>query len=138
MVQKPKAMHFHEPVTVQFVQFRQGVMETDASGGEVFTGMIDGFFGVPPDGMQFDAYVKLSVGASFVDDAYEVMVAPALAQLGAHPEFRRLAYEYLNQCMSGMLGPHWGRMPGLTASNNLMQMPGRAVTLDFDGGSTTW
>lgn len=108
--------------SVHFLQLRQGLMETDTEGGEVFIGAIDAVFGIPLDGTQFDALVKLSVGASFRDDAYEVSVAPALARLGARPDFWRAAHAYVHQCMSSILGPHWALKTGLTASNNLMQM----------------
>jgi hypothetical protein len=131
-------LHFTGTVVVQFHTFVQGTMETEAAGNQVFVGVARGLFGTPPNGKAFEARVKLSVGASFVDDAYEVLVPPVLSQLGARPAFRAAAYEYVDLCMSTMLGPHWKRMTGLTATNNVIRRPGALVSIDFSAGSEGW
>lgn len=83
--------------------------------------------------------MKLSVGAHFTEDAYEVQLHPALAQLDARPELRRAAYEYVDQCMSTMFGSQWKQMIGLSATNNVVQMPGTPVVLEFgDGVAGAW
>jgi hypothetical protein len=138
MTDPNKRLRFSGPITVQFRQFRQGLMQTDADGDQTFIGMVDGIFGVPPNGARFEAQVKLSVGASFTEDAYEVVVPEALAELGARPEFRRAAYEYVDMCMSSMVGPQWAQMTGMLAQNNLFQIPGPAVVVTFEDGSASW
>jgi hypothetical protein len=131
-------VQFSGSIQVKFLTFLQGLMETDQKGDQAFVGVIRGIFGSPPDGTQFDVQVKLSVGADFTDDAYEITVHPALAQLGAHPVLRRAAFDFVNGCMSMMVGPNWRRMTGLTATNNVIQRPGPLLTIEFHDGTPAW
>ncbi len=125
-------------ISVQFVQFRQGLMETAPDGAPVFIGRLDGMFGVPPDGTRFEAEVKLAVGASFDENAYEVIVPREMARLGALPDFRQAAMAYLHGAMTMMLGPNWARVRGLTAQNNLIAVPGPLVELDLPDDQPGW
>jgi len=113
-------------------------MQTEPDGAQAFVGIVQGFFGTPPNGTRFDAQVKLTVGAGFKDDAYEVFVHPALAQLGAHPSFRQAALDYVHQCMSFMVGVNWREAAGLTAMNNVIQTPGPLVAITFEESGVSW
>ena len=138
MTDSSKRLRFSGAMGFQFMAFLQGVMQTQGDGSQVFVGVIRGAFGVPPNGSGFEAQVKLSVGASFAEDAYEVTVPPQLADLGARPEFRKAAFDYVNMCMSSMVGPSWRHMTGLTATNNVIQIPGPLVTIQFPDTPEAW
>lgn len=133
-----KPLRFTGTIGVQFQTFLQGLMQTDEQGSQAFVGVVQGFFGNPPNGTRFEARVKLSVGAFFSEDAYEVMVHPALSQLGARPELRTAALDFVNRCMTMMVGPNWRQMTGLTATNNVIQTPGPLVTIEFGPDSAGW
>jgi hypothetical protein len=135
---KNAPLQFTGSVTVQFHTFFQQNMETDAEGNDVFVGVARGYFGTPPRGTEFDAFVKLTVGAKFTENAYEVIVDPALARLVAHPEFRWAAYDFVDRCMVRLAGPNWQRLTGVTAQSNLIQAPGPFVTIDFAASSDAW
>jgi hypothetical protein len=138
MTQPPDRLHFTGSIHVQFVVFLQGLMQTEPDGSQVFIGSVRGLFGTPPDGTLFQATVKLSVGAEFKEDAYEVAVHPALAELGARPELRAAAFRYVDQCISSTVGPGWRHSTGLTMESNVFQVPGEVVRIDFDGSSEAW
>jgi hypothetical protein len=125
-------------VHFQFRQFLQGHMSTDVAGNQIFVGVVRGMYGTPPNGSFFDAQVKLSVGAQFTDDAYEVVLPPALALLGARAEVRKAAYDYIDGCMRSMVGPSWNRMTGLRATNNVIVADGPMHVLDFERVAEGW
>lgn len=131
-------LRFSGTIQIQFVAFLQSLMQTAPDGAQAFVGRVQGFFGTPPNGTRFEAQVKLTVGAGFQDDAYEVFVHPALAQLGAHPTLRQAALEYVHQSMSFMVGDNWRELSGLTATNNVIQTPGPLVAVTFEEGGVTW
>ena len=131
-----KPLQFSGQVHVQFREFLQSEMSTDSHGNQVFIGYLVGIFGTPPSGARFEAQVKLSVGANFTEDAYELTVHPALAQLAARSELRQAAFDYVNACMSSMVGPNWTRMTDLTSTNNVFIQP--TITIVFSTGSDGW
>lgn len=130
---------FDGPISVQFFEFGQQLMNRE-SGDAVFVGIARGVFGVPPNGERFEVRVKLSTGADFTDDAYEVEVHPDLAQLGARPDFRAAAFNYVDLALNAMFGETWRRLPaGVLAQNNLVQIPGAVTVIKFgESGPSTW
>jgi len=133
-----KPLSFSGDISFQFMSFAQHEMTTDAVGNQVFTGIASGAFGTPPSGTRFDATIKLSVGAAFTDDAYEVLLHPALAALAAKPEVRKAVFDYANACMSTMVGPQWVHMTGLTAMRNLFQMQSPMFVVSFPETNDSW
>lgn len=115
-----KPVHFSGVVHYQFVGFRQSQMYTDETGTQVFVATADGVFGTPPNGTPFDTEIRLTLGASMTEDAYQVRVHEDLAELGARPEFAASAREYSATCMQAMFGPLWNLMTQVVARNNLV------------------
>jgi hypothetical protein len=138
MTNDAKPLTFAGDVLFQFMSFAQREMSTASDGSQVFTGVASGAFGTPPTGTRFDATIKLSVGAGFADDAYEILLHPALANLAAKPAVRKAVFDYANACMSSMLGPQWVHMTGLTAMSNLIPMPSPMFVVSFDETNDSW
>jgi len=133
-----KPLSFTGRVHFQFREFLQSHMSTDEGGNQVFVGVVRGFFGTPPNGSSFEVQVKLSVGDRFSEDAYEVALPSALALLGARREVRQAAIDYVNTCMSSLVGPQWTSMTGLTATNNTFLIQGQMGFVDFETSGDTW
>lgn len=133
-----KPVHFSGEVKYQFTAFGQVAMITEKSGDQVFVGRAHGFFGSPPQGTPFEAEIRLTVGAKFDEAAYQVRVHPALAQLGASTAFSDSVRDYTHQAMSTLFGPQWTQQVGLTATDNLLEMPGELHTIRFDDLAQSW
>lgn len=134
----PSHVTFVGKVKYQFHSFSQVARLTE-NGTDVFVSRAHGFFGEPPRGTPFDAEVRLTIGASFHDDAYQVRVHGDLADLGARPEFQQSVRDYTMRCMAQFLGENWRDLLGVTATNNLMQgFHSPLYEIDFDVSPKSW
>jgi hypothetical protein len=137
---QPKAPRFSGTVVVQFSECMQVTMETDEVGTKSFVALLRGRFGSPPTGDNFQAQVKLSLGAAFDEDAYEVLLPDALAPLAARPELRVGARDYVDQCMTRMFGPNWKQLnfPPGAVSSNVVHDFSPPIVIEFPPSSDAW